>query len=152
FMREREVFGAIRHSVSSAINARTSVVPPANASDPRTEQALEQLSLPVDIPDSGPLQSSIVAPARAMPTLRVLGQAGSLFIIAEGPDGVYMLDQHAAHERVLFDELCAQTARSRVPSQSLLEPLLCEVGSSGMDVLVEESPLLEEMGFLVEPF
>ncbi len=151
FMREREVFGAIRHAVTTAINARTEVAPPATASEPG-EQPFEQLPLPVDIPGSTPLQSSIVAPARAMPTLRVLGQAGSLFIIAEGPDGVYMVDQHAAHERVLFDELCEQAARGRAASQSLLEPLLCEVGSSAMDVVVDEGVLLEQMGFLVEPF
>jgi DNA mismatch repair protein MutL len=152
FMREREVFGAIRHAVTSAINAQAAVVPTANAPAADGARAFEQLPLPVEIPGSAPLQSSIVAPARAMPTLRVLGQAGSLFIIAEGPDGVYMVDQHAAHERVLFDDLCEQAARSQVPSQALLEPLLCEVGSSAMDVVVDESPLLEQMGFLVEPF
>ncbi len=152
FLREREVFGAIRHTVSSTINAQTVVVPTADAPEPPAEAAVEQLPLPVDIPGSAPMQSSIVAPSRAMPTLRVLGQAGSLFIIAEGPDGVYMVDQHAAHERVLFDDLTEQAARSRVPSQSLLEPLLCEVGSAAMDVVVDENGLLEQMGFLVEPF
>ena len=152
FLREREVFGAIRHAVTSAINAQSSVVPPANGSDSHNEQEHEQVALPVDVPGSAPQQSSIVAPSRAMPTLRVLGQAGSLFIIAEGPDGVYMVDQHAAHERVLFDDLCAQAARSLVPSQSLLEPLLCEVGASAMEVVVDESLLLERMGFSVEPF
>jgi DNA mismatch repair protein MutL len=151
FLREREVFGAIRHAVSSTINAQTAVVPPTNTPPP-TEESLEQLLLPVDMPGSSPTQSSIVPPSRAMPTLRVLGQAGSLFIIAEGPDGVYMVDQHAAHERVLFDDLCEQAAHGQVPSQALLDPLLCEVGSSAMDVVVDEGPLLERMGFLVEPF
>jgi DNA mismatch repair protein MutL len=151
FLREREVFGAIRHAVSSTITAQTAVVPPTNTPPP-TEETLEQLLLPVDMPGSAPMQPSIVPPSRAMPTLRVLGQAGSLFIIAEGPDGVYMVDQHAAHERVLFDDLCEQAARSQVPSQSLLDPLLCEIGSAAMDVVVGEGPLLEQMGFLVEPF
>jgi DNA mismatch repair protein MutL len=151
FMREREVFGAIRHTVALAINQRTAVAP--SASDLESgEQTFEQLTLPGDIPGSTPPQGAIVAPARAMPTLRVLGQAGSLFIIAEGPDGVYMVDQHAAHERVLFDDFCEQAARSLVSSQSLLEPLLCEVGSSAMEIVVDEHLLLEQMGFLVEPF
>ena len=97
-------------------------------------------------------EASILAPARAVPALRVLGQAGSLFIIAEGPDGVYMVDQHAAHERVLYDDLSAQVMQREVPVQSLLAPLLCEVSPAAMDVVAADGPWLEQLGFSVEPF
>ena len=45
---------------------------------------------------------------QALPKLRVFGQAALTFIVAEGPSGLYMIDQHAAHERVLFDQLTAK--------------------------------------------
>jgi DNA mismatch repair protein MutL len=81
-----------------------------------------------------------------------LGQAGSLFIIAEGPDGVYMVDQHAAHERVLYDELSAQVANKSVATQSLLEPLLVELSPSAIDALLVYADLLRDLGFQVDPF
>ena len=43
-------------------------------------------------------------PKKALPVLRVLGQAQNTYIIAEGPDGVYLIDQHAAHERIVFED------------------------------------------------
>jgi len=51
-----------------------------------------------------------VAPS-GLPVLRVLGQLGNTYIIAEGPDGLYLIDQHAAHERILFDKILAQQAK-----------------------------------------
>ncbi|MGH2389419.1 MAG: DNA mismatch repair endonuclease MutL, partial [Chloroflexota bacterium] len=152
FLREREVFGAIRHAVTTAISERLPVLPSGEASGPPSARRAEQLLFPVDDASTEPMQPSITAPARALPTLRVLGQAGSLFIIAEGPDGVYMVDQHAAHERVLYDDLCEQATRRQVPAQSLLEPLLCEVSAPAMEIVADESALLEELGFAVEPF
>lgn len=96
--------------------------------------------------------TAIQAPARALPVLRVLGQAGALFIIAEGPDGVYMVDQHAAHERVLYDELAAQAAMRAVASQPLLEPALVDLSVAQLDALIECAEWLRDFGFDVEPF
>jgi len=153
FLRERDVFGAIRHSVAAAISARAGVaIGPATTRDDPSAVPTEQLSLLPEAPAGNSLEASILAPARAVPALRVLGQAGSLFIIAEGPDGVYMVDQHAAHERVLYDDLSAQARRMEVPVQPLLTPLLCEVSPAAMDVVTADATLLEQLGFSVEPF
>jgi len=153
FLREREVFGAIRHAVTAAISVQATVLP---GSVPSPEEPsgsfVEQLSLMPEPAGGSREEASILAPARAVPALRVLGQAGSLFIIAEGPDGVYMVDQHAAHERVLYDDLSAQVMQREVPVQSLLAPLLCEVSPAAMDVVAADGPWLEQLGFSVEPF
>ncbi len=63
-----------------------------------------------------------------LPPLRVVGQVASMYIVAEGPEGLYLIDQHAAHERVLYERLMAQRAGGQVARQGLLEPLVLHVG------------------------
>ena len=84
-----------------------------------------------------------------LPPLRVLGQVAQTYIIAEGPEGLYIIDQHAAHERVLYERLMAERAKRAVTSQALLEPLTIELPS----VAGEESlKFLNQLGFDIEPF
>jgi DNA mismatch repair protein MutL len=75
-----------------------------------------------------------------------------LFIIAEGPDGVYMVDQHAAHERVLYDDLTSQMETQSVAVQALLEPVLVDLAPPGMDTLASCGALLHALGYQAEPF
>jgi len=152
FLHERDVFGAIRHTVNTAI--ATGLMPPGEAINSEQDAALESLQLPLLVNESiGSLAADgIAAPARAMPTLRVIGQAGALFIIAEGPDGVYMVDQHAAHERVLYDDLRRQLDAHSVARQPLLEPQLLEMDASEMEAIVDGAALIGELGFAVEAF
>ncbi len=72
---------------------------------------------------------------RAIPVLRVVGQVANLYIVAEGPDGMYLIDQHAAHERVLYEELVARRARGETASQPLLQPLMVELSVAEEGVL-----------------
>ena len=64
--------------------------------------------------------------------LRVLGQAGKTYVIAEGEAGVYLVDQHAAHERVLLEDLRAALV-VRSEQQLLLEPLVTSVAIKSLD-------------------
>lgn len=93
------------------------------------------------------------APAAAkLPPLRVIGQAVTTFIIAEGPDGLYLIDQHAAHERVLYEQLLGAWAEGAVPSQPLLEPVNVTLPAEDAARLEERLPTLTELGLTVEPF
>jgi DNA mismatch repair protein MutL len=87
-----------------------------------------------------------------LPMLRVLGQLGRTYIIGEGPTGMYLIDQHAAHERVLYERLQAQKDGAAVTSQTLVEPLVVEPGPrhAGMDE--ERLAKLRGLGFDIEPF
>jgi DNA mismatch repair protein MutL len=90
-------------------------------------------------------------PTERLAELRVLGQVGRSYVIAEGEAGVYLVDQHAAHERVLLEELRAALA-GRSERQLLLEPLVLDVPSSAVSLLDELTPELARLGFEVEPF
>jgi len=87
-----------------------------------------------------------------LPPLRVLGQAAQTYIIAEGPEGLYLIDQHTAHERVLYERLMAERAKMAVASQSLLEPLTIELPFQAGGAGGESLELLNQLGFDIEPF
>lgn len=86
-----------------------------------------------------------------VPLLRLVGQIGSAYLVAEGPDGLYLVDQHAAHERVLFERFMAQRNET-IPSQALLEPAIVELPSDQTRLLEDQLPILEKLGFQVDPF
>ncbi len=86
------------------------------------------------------------------PLLRLVGQVAATYLVAEGPDGLYLIDQHAAHERVLFEKLMAQARQGPVPKQPLLTPAVVHLPPAQARVLEEYLPVLERWGFEVEPF
>ncbi|MCI0549533.1 MAG: DNA mismatch repair endonuclease MutL [Anaerolineae bacterium] len=96
----------------------------------------------------------LITPPRqtAIPLLRLIGQIGATYLVAEGPDGLYLIDQHAAHERVLFEKLMAQHAMKNIPSQSLLTPAAVTLPSQASQLLITQLPLLQHFGFDVEEF
>ena len=87
-----------------------------------------------------------------LPILRVLGQLAATYIIAEGPDGLYLIDQHAAHERILFEQVRAQQAGKVVEVQGMLEPLSIEVTPRQEELLKTGAEVLDSYGFAIEPF
>ncbi len=101
-------------------------------------------------PTTAPARSP--TPRRALPLLRVVGQVASLYIVAEGPDGMYLIDQHAAHERVLYEEVLARRQRSEPVSQGLLAPVPVELSPAQEALLREARESLEVNGFRLEPF
>jgi DNA mismatch repair protein MutL len=90
-------------------------------------------------------------PSGQLPILRLIGQIGATYLVAEGPDGLYLIDQHAAHERVLFERYQKQLS-GLIPAQSLLEPALIQLPPHSAQALQEKLPLLGHLGFQVEPF
>lgn len=87
-----------------------------------------------------------------VPLLRLIGQIGSTYLVAEGPDGLYLIDQHAAHERVLFEKLMAQHDTKNIPSQALLAPEVVTLPPQSAKTLIQQLPFLNHFGFEVEEF
>jgi DNA mismatch repair protein MutL len=87
-----------------------------------------------------------------IPLMRLIGQIGATYLVAEGPDGLYLIDQHAAHERVLFEKLMAQYEMKKIPSQSLLTPAVVTIPPQSAQLLLTQLPVLQHFGFDVEEF
>jgi DNA mismatch repair protein MutL len=78
---------------------------------------------------------------------RLLGQYKGTLILLEGPDGLYVIDQHVAHERILYERLRRSLAAARPPVQHLLTPILLDLAPAERLRLLELAPGLEEHGF-----
>jgi DNA mismatch repair protein MutL len=111
-------------------------------------------SHPVTQPESQ-REVQVTAQKRQIPPLRVVGQIGAMYIVAEGSEGMYLIDQHAAHERILYEKYLAQrygTVEGAIPRQHLLEPLTLHVGHELTGLVAEHLAQLDEVGFEVEAF
>ncbi len=94
---------------------------------------------------SGPLKPRL-------PLLRVLGQMANTYLVTEGPDGMYLIDQHAAHERILYERFQARLAGRDLDSQLLLEPLLLDLPANQRLWLqdADKKTELASLGFRIE--
>jgi DNA mismatch repair protein MutL len=81
-----------------------------------------------------------------------LGQFRDTFIIAVDDEGIAIIDQHVAHERVLFERIIERLTSGGLASQRLLEPLLVELSPGGRDALTTHTADLQRLGFEIEEF
>ncbi len=84
--------------------------------------------------------------------LRVIGTLHNLYLVAEGDDGLVLIDHHAAHERVLYEKLLQQAGQETGASQSLLMPVTIEFSPSDAALLNKNLAAFLKLGFQVEPF
>ncbi|MBK9941733.1 MAG: DNA mismatch repair endonuclease MutL [Kouleothrix sp.] len=90
--------------------------------------------------------------APKLPPLRAVGQIGQTYIIAEAPDGMYLIDQHAAHERVTYERLMQRHGAAAFDQQNLLIPQTLELPPAAQALLLSNADLLNEWGFAIEDF
>jgi len=88
----------------------------------------------------------------SLPILRIVGQIASTYIVAEGPGGAYLIDQHAAHERILYEKVVSEREQRAVGVQGLLELITMELSSNQEMMLKSRSEYLNSYGFNIEPF
>jgi len=113
--------------------------------------AADQITAGTSLPGA-PVQAS-QPPRFQTPLLRLVGQVANTYLVAEGPDGLYLIDQHAAHERVLFERLLDQHNQGgSLPVQTLLSPAAVELPPASARLLVDQLPLLAHLGFQVDLF
>jgi DNA mismatch repair protein MutL len=90
--------------------------------------------------------------ADAIKPMMPLGQFRDTFIIAVDADGIAIIDQHVAHERVLFERVMERLTAGRLESQQMLEPILVELSPEGRQALLSHSADLDRLGFGVDEF
>jgi DNA mismatch repair protein MutL len=105
-----------------------------------------RLTEPVQTISAGMLKAADLNEAR------VIGTLFRTYILLEWSDELIMIDQHAAHERVLFDQLMAQFNANAIPSQALLEPVVVELTPEKAGILEQQLEALLSLGFEIEPF
>jgi DNA mismatch repair protein MutL len=165
FRDESSVFGALQKSVREAL---MSSAPVPDVRRPQEGSRLQLEGQPtaavlwqrgVEVEDARRAAGTAtlphpdsLTPAQTLPMLRVIGQFGAVYIIAEGPDGMYLIDQHAAHERVLYDRFVQRRASSSPEVQGLLEPLAVELTPKQRALLEREQDALRAHGLELEPF
>jgi DNA mismatch repair protein MutL len=154
FCHEQAVFSSVQKAIEGTL-ARTPIA--SSKSVPfSVSPALRELSAgwqsPRMIMDNEPAFIVAQLPTMELPVLRVLGQLANTYIIAEGPNGLYLIDQHAAHERILYDRISAQWAQKEVEVQGLLQPITIELSPREEETLRASKEFLAEFGFTIEPF
>ena len=87
-----------------------------------------------------------------IPVLRVLGQVGATYIIAEGPQGMFLIDQHAAHERIMYEKILAQMQANAIDQQPMLDPLVIELPADELAIFEKSMEELNQIGFEVDRF
>lgn len=177
FHREGGVFDAVRRGVKDALLSHGMV--PSLAGVQAANEALAQYAQPhlADWPGR-PSALSVAAQAPVADTgfarvggedgaageatgttlpdlldgLRILGQVDHTFILAENRHSILVVDQHVAHERILYEMLCNTRGGTAVERQHLLEPATIPVGRRVAALVIEHSADFAAMGFEVEPF
>ncbi len=99
-------------------------------------------------PEAG---TDVFSASSGFPILRWIGQIGSTYVLAEGPDGLYLIDQHAAHERILYEKMLA-LAGTEHAGQILLDPPVLQLQTGQAGLLEESLPVMESLGFKIESF
>lgn len=147
FHNEQVMFATIKKAIREALSKASMAKPIAM---PAMAGAYQQRSFTM-VSDKEPTFTAPL-PTLSLPILRVIGQLSNTYIIAEGPEGLYLIDQHAAHERILYERVLAQWSRQEVEVQGLLEPITIELNPREEEILRANKDMLAQFGFDIEPF
>jgi DNA mismatch repair protein MutL len=162
FREKDEVFSGVQRAVRRALLAHTPVPGVSVDSDilingnPELKPfqgSWSRLDYEVDSPGSQLAWDTQTSKSSetTVPLLRLVGQVAATYLVAEGPDGLYLVDQHAAHERVLYEQYLS-LRKDSIASQSLLEPVTVDLSPASASLLNDQLDILEGLGFQVEVF
>jgi DNA mismatch repair protein MutL len=144
-------------AVSERLQFQGGIAIEANAAVSLARQA-EKIGLPELVPDHGCAPNFVDEPevpsqlAASLAQLKPLGQIRDSFILAVNHEGLWIIDQHVAHERVLFEKVLQQREKQAVESQRLLMPMILELTPAQQAVFAEIAEELHKNGFEAEPF
>jgi DNA mismatch repair protein MutL len=148
FCHEQTLFRVVQKAIGEVLDK----APIASSKSVPFSFSSGQWQSPRMITDNEPTFVVSQLPTLELPVIRILGQLANTYVVAEGPDGLYLIDQHAAHERILYDRVLAQWARKEVEVQGLLQPITIEFSPREEETMRASEEFLGEFGFAIEPF
>ena len=143
------VYGLVYNAARQALSRAS---PPKAEFRPQPRLEFQSLGAGAPVQAGMPLLPRADGSLHSLPPLRTVGQIHSTYIVAEGPDGLYLVDQHAAHERILYERFLREREAGSPARQALLAPIPIRVGAQRALALPELAPKLAELGFALEPF
>jgi len=156
-LQEEEISASLTSAVSEALREKAEAKPLKEM--PRTEppatqasvivQKSEQKMLPLD--GAAASEEVEVSVASEVPQVKILGQVQRLYILAESDQGLLIIDQHAAAERIRFERLKALYSQKKI-SQELAEPVTIELAPNEQVLIESWKDVLQEIGFEISPF
>ncbi len=152
--REDVSFAATRPTYTPAPPANTQLdfdLPPYDAGQ-RSQQTDQVPQLPrveTTVPSA---PADLSQRPRTLPPMRVVGQISAMYIVAEGPAGMYLVDQHAAHERILYEQFMLEQASHQPIAQQTLDTVTIELAPASARLLEVNLDKLSAIGFELEPF
>lgn len=176
FLQERHVFSELQKSIRYTLT-NTSPIPNARKSQPANSSVINSFNQKYTSPfsnlsDQESLSSQIIhdkshiplkklgsneeqqpiLPFKALPELRILGQIEKKYIASEGPNGLYLIDQHAAHERILFEKIKVSLLSQSMQTQGLIESVTVEFHPRQKEIFENNKKSISDLGFEVEVF
>jgi DNA mismatch repair protein MutL len=152
FREEGAVFSALQRAVRAALGGSepyryrsTETAPPRVAGEDTPQLTLHETTASVATADK-------IAERLSQSVLRPIGQVGPGYLVAEGPQGLVLIDQHAAHERILYNRLLARLRTGRGMSQPLLMPQAVDVEPRLMAAAADHRADLANLGLEYEDF
>jgi DNA mismatch repair protein MutL len=149
-LRPSPSFPEVAHRELSGLGAaagdRTVDLVPPSVVAPNRDEAI------AGVADPGRAQQPISSPAATSQQFQIIGVLNKLYVLMENADGLVLVDQHAAHERILFEELRGRMEEQGVPTQRLLIPQTFDLPPRDADWIERNMSILQKMGIGIEGF
>ncbi|MBQ4039935.1 MAG: DNA mismatch repair protein MutL, partial [Oscillospiraceae bacterium] len=116
----------------------------------RAEKPKQETLFTPPVKKEEPMEEAVISAMPKEKEHRIIGETLNTYIIVEKGDSVWFIDKHAAHERIHFDRLKAQTKEIMV--QPLLLPVVCRLGAEDVQVILDNAEILEKYGFAADAF
>jgi DNA mismatch repair protein MutL len=144
-----EEFVEVASAVGEGLESSSAMLPvEEQAAPPRRSGLLEQLALE----ESKGLGKEKIDLESLGGTFRILGQVNKLYIVLTTDDGLVLVDQHAAHERIIYEKLREEVNSNRVVVQELLQPIVLRLGPKDAEAILGLKEMLGELGYTISHF
>jgi DNA mismatch repair protein MutL len=151
FDDDHRVYTAVNRAVRETLRAAQLLRPVVMAA---SAAVLLPSALPLDnVPVTGTqVREAEVPPRGRLPAMRLLGQLHRTYLLAQSDAGLIVIDQHAAHERVLYEKILAARRRESDTSQFLITPQTLALSPGEFALYQQYADVLRDLGFDLEPF